>query len=280
MFQILKNDFILDIVIFLLISLLITVSLCPFLNALAISFSNASDSSKGNIYLWPREFTLNNYKKLLGSKQILQASFISGLRVILSTLFGTFFTAMVAYTISRKEFILRKPVTILYLLTMYINSGLIPTYFLIRSLGLTNNFLVYIIPGLISTFNLIIVRAFINRLDESIVESARMSGAGEFAIFLRIILPLSMPVLATIALFVAVSNWNSWFDTFLYNSSNLQLSTLQFELMKVIQIQRAGLKLNGLRATMVIIVTIPVIIICPFFQRYYIKALTLDGIKK
>jgi putative aldouronate transport system permease protein len=205
---------------------------------------------------------------------------------------------MVAYTLSRKEFVLRKIISFIYVLTMYIDGGLIPTYFLMRNLGLTNNFWVYVLPGLVTAFNLIVIRTYINGLPESLIESARMDGAGEFTIFAKIVLPLCKPVLATIALFVAVANWNSWFDTFLYNSSNPKLSTLQYELMKVLQsansmtgsleqalAQAATGSVNtitprAIRATMTVIVTVPIAVVYPFLQRYFVHGLTLGGLKE
>ncbi len=292
------EDIMVTIVAYSTLIFLIIIILYPFLSTLAVSFNDALDSVKGGIKLWPRKFTLYNYRTLLTRNLIFHATFISVLRTVLSTVFCTFSTAMVAYTISRKEFVLRKIVSFIYVLTMYIDGGLIPTYFLIKSLGLTNNFWVYVLPGLISPFNLIVIRTYINGLPDSFIESARIDGASEFTIFLKIIMPLCKPVLATIALFVAVANWNAWFDTFLYNSSNPKLSTLQYELMKVLQsantmsssleqalAQAAAGTTNtitprAIRATMTIIVTIPIAIVYPFLQKYFIHGLTLGGIKE
>ncbi|HHU61745.1 MAG: carbohydrate ABC transporter permease [Bacillota bacterium] len=292
------GDTIIDIVVYVSLIFLIIVTLYPFLNTLAVSFNDALDSSRGGIYLWPRKFSLYNYKSLLDRKQIFHASLVSVGRTVLSTLFCTFSTAMVAYTISRKDFVLRKLVSFIYVLTMYIDGGLVPTYFLIRSLGLTNNFWVYVLPGLVSAFNLIVVRTYINGLPDSLTESARVDGAGEFLIFWKIVLPLCKPVLATIALFVAVDNWNAWFDTFLYNSANAQLSTLQYELMKVLQsantmtgsllqaLSRAAagtsntITPRAIRATMTVIVTVPIVIVYPFLQKYFVHGLTLGGVKE
>jgi putative aldouronate transport system permease protein len=293
-----KEDIIIDFVVYFSLIFLVIITLYPFLNTLAVSFNDALDSSKGGIYLWPRKFTLYNYRSLLNRNQIFQASLISVLRTVLSTLFCTFSTAMVAYTLSRKEFIFRKLFSFIYVLTMYIDGGLIPNYFLIRNLGLTNNFWVYVLPGLVTAFNLIVIRTYISGLPESLIESARVDGAGEFRIFTRIVLPLSKPVLATIALFVAVANWNAWFDTFLYNSSNPNLSTLQYELMKVLQsantmtgsleqalAQAATKSMNtitprSIRATMTVIVTVPIAVVYPFLQRYFVHGLTLGGLKE
>jgi len=293
-----KEDIILDIVVYISLIFLVIVTLYPFLNTLAVSFNDAMDSGKGGIYLLPRKFTLYNYKSLLGRTQTYHATLVSVLRTVLSTLFCTFSTAMVAYALSRKEFVLRKLFSFIYVLTMYIDGGLIPTYFLMRSLGLTNNFWVYVLPGLVTAFNLIVIRTYIHGLPESLVESARVDGAGDFTIFTRIILPLCKPVLATIALFVAVANWNAWFDTFLYNSSNSKLSTLQYELMKILatansmtgsleqaMAQAATGATNtitprSVRATMTVIVTVPIAVVYPFLQRYFVHGLTLGGIKE
>ncbi len=292
------EDIIINVFVYIILILLIIVTLYPFLNTLAISFNDALDSSKGGIHLWPRKFTLYNYKTLLTRRQIFHASLVSVARTVLSTFLCTFSTAMVAYTLSRKEFVLRKFISFVYVLTMYIDGGLVPTYFLIRSLGLTNSFWVYVLPGLVSAFNLIVIRTYINGLPDSLIESARVDGAGEFTIFFKIVLPLCKPVLATIALFVAVDNWNAWFDTFLYNSANPQLSTLQYELMKVLQSANtmtgsleqalaqaaAGtvhtITPRAIRATMTIIVTVPIVIVYPFLQKYFVHGLTVGGVKE
>lgn len=292
------GDLLLDGVIYSGLIFLIIVTLYPFLNTLAISFNDALDSSRGGIHLWPRKFTLYNYQTLLSRTQIFHASLVSVGRTVLSTVLCTFSTAMVAYTISRKEFVFRRLISFIYVLTMYIDGGLVPTYFLMRSLRLTNSFWVYVLPGLVSAFNLIVIRTYINGLPDSFIESARIDGAGEFTIFMRIILPLCKPVLATIALFVAVDNWNAWFDTFLYNSANVQLSTLQYELMKVLQsantmsgsllqaLSRAAagtsstITPRSIRATMTVIVSLPIIVVYPFLQKYFVHGLTLGGIKE
>lgn len=213
---------------------LMIVTLYPFLNTLAISFNDAEDSIRGGIYLLPREFTLDNYKYVFRQASIADAIVISILRTVIGTIATVFCSAMVAYTISRQEFVLRKFVTIIFVLTMYFNGGLIPTFLLMRDLGLLNNFWVYILPGLIGVFNLIVIRSFIDGLPEGLIESARIDGAGEFTTFIRIVLPLTIPVLATVSLWTAVWQWNSWFDVFLYNPQSPHLSTLQYELMKIL----------------------------------------------
>lgn len=291
------EDIIFDAFIYLSLIFLVVVTLYPFLNTLAVSFNDGMDSIKGGIYLWPRKFTTFNYRSLLTREQTFHAAGVSVLRTFLTTVLGVFSTSLLAYTISRKDFILRKFISILFVLTLYIDGGLIPTYFLYRNLGLTNNFWVYVWPGILHAFNLIIVRTYINGLPDSLIESAKIDGAGEFTVFFRIIVPLCKPVLAVVALFTAVANWNAWFDTFLYNSSNPALSTLQYELMKVLQsansmsgsleqaMANAASGANmitprAIRATMTIIVTVPIAVVYPFLQKYFVHGLTLGGVKE
>ncbi|WP_077620795.1 carbohydrate ABC transporter permease [Bacillus sinesaloumensis] len=278
--------------------LLCAVMLYPMLNTLALSLNDATDSIKGGIFLWPREFTWYNYKHVFGEEQLVGAFFMSVLRTVVGTLISVFCTAMVAYTISRKEFVLRKFVTIVFILTMYFNGGLIPNFLLMRDLELIGSFWVYILPGVIGVFNLIVIRSFIDGLPESLMESAKIDGAGDFTTFFKIVLPLSLPVLATVSLFVAVYQWNSWFDVFIYNSSIPELSTLQYELMKILQNSNASMSSRSaadvfsntnassntvtptsIRATMTIIASVPIILVYPFLQKYFVKGLTIGGVK-
>ncbi|MCT8137110.1 carbohydrate ABC transporter permease [Anaerobacillus sp. CMMVII] len=293
------DDIIFDSTNTVFLILLCIVMLYPMLNTLAVSFNEATDSVRGGIYLWPREFTLYNYQHVFGEAQLLQAGVISVLRTVVGTAISVICTAMVAYTISRQYFVLRKFVTIAFVLTMYFNGGLIPTYLLMRELSLIGSFWIYIVPGIIGVFNLIVVRSFIEGLPETIFESAKIDGAGEFTMFFKIALPLCIPVIATISLFVAVGQWNSWFDVFLYNSSKPELSTLQYELMKILQSSSANtasrttadafanaqnvsantVTPTSIRAAMTMIVSIPIICVYPFLQKYFVKGLTLGGVK-
>lgn len=278
--------------------LLMIVTLYPFINQLAISLNQANDSIKGGIYLWPREFTLENYKYVFKESAIFQATFISASRTIIGTILSVFCCSMVAYTISRPEYVLRKFVSLAFILTMYFSGGLIPNFLLIREMGMIGSFSVYIIPGLIGVFNVIVIRSFIEGLPEGILESARIDGAGEFTTFLRVVLPLCLPVIATVSLFTAVSQWNSWFDVFLYNSSYPNLSTLQYELMKILQNSNTSMNSQdyasmfsgsgntanvvtptSIRATMTIVASLPIIMVYPFLQKHFVQGMTIGGVK-
>lgn len=282
--------------IFMLVLAIVT--LYPFLHTLTISFNEGNDALRGGIYIWPRSWSLQNYKAIFLSGTIYHAAWISVARTITTTVIGVFLTTMLAYTIAQPHYLFRKIIGLIFVLTMYFNAGLIPNYFLIKSLGLLNNFWVYVLPGMVNAFNLIVIRTYIRTLPSGLVESAKMDGAGDFTIFLRIILPLCTPVLATISLFIAVGSWNTWFDTFLYASSDLKLSTLQYEMMKLLGSTMssnndpglmAGANTNqtkamvtpsSIRAAITIVAAVPILFVYPFLQRYFIVGMNLGSVKE
>jgi len=272
-------------------------TLYPFINVLAISLNQSYDTVRGGIYLIPREFTLESYKQIFAYGGLLSALKISVLRTVIGSVTTVFLTTMLAYTISRRDFIARKFVSVLFVITMYVNGGLIPTFVLMRNIGLTNSFWVYIIPGFVGVWGVFVVRSFIDNLPPSLQESAKLDGANDFIIFIKVVLPLCIPVLATIALFSAVGQWNSWFDTYIYNGTNKKLSTLQYEMMKILTNTEAlkQLVLTGnrqdvkllastvspesMRMALTIVATVPILMVYPFIQRYFIQGLTLGGVK-
>lgn len=294
-----KDDIIFDSVKILLLLFLCIITLYPFINTLAVAFNEPMDTLRGGITLLPRKFTLTNFKDILKDEFIGLAFINSTMRTVISALIQTFCTAMVAYALARKKFVLRIPIAVIYVITMYVDGGLIPTYFLFRKLGLINNFNVYWIPGLTTAWNMLVIRTYMRGLSDSLTESAELEGANDFWIFMKIILPLSLPVLATIILFTAVWQWNYWFDTFVFNSSDINLTTLQYELMKKVQSANAAISntsMSGvfsssgnqsgnqvtprsLRAAMTIVVSLPIIMIYPFLQRYFVTGLSIGGVK-
>jgi putative aldouronate transport system permease protein len=201
---------------------------------------------------------------------------------------------MVAYTLARREFQGRRFVSVFLAITMYVSGGLIPGFILIKNLDLINTFAVYILPGLVSAFNIFIIRSFIDGIPYALQESAKLDGANDFTIYWRVILPLTKPALATVALFLAVGQWNSWFDTYLYNGSNDSLTTLQYELMKVLQSTTTNsnnirgenmsqlmsqVSPDAVKMAITIIATVPILIVYPFLQKYFVKGMTLGAVK-
>ncbi|MDQ8739001.1 carbohydrate ABC transporter permease [Paenibacillus sp. LHD-38] len=272
-------------------------TLYPFINLLAVSFNDPLDTMRGEVYFWPNQFTLDNFKVIFQEDALYMATLRSVLRTVVGTLLSVACTTMLAYTLSRREFFLRKSINLLMIISMYVSGGIIPSYLLIKGLSLTNSFWVYIIPGLISVFNVIIVRTAIEQLPEGLIESARLDGASEFQVLFRVVIPCSLPVLATIVLFTSVGHWNSWFDNYLYNTRD-NLNLLQFELMKVL-LQSTSQMVNNasstgyidnetvknitpeaIRATMTVVVTFPILLVYPFLQKYFIKGVLIGAVKE
>ena len=289
-----KGELLFQISLYLFMIFMGLITLYPFLNVLAISLNDSLDTIKGGVHLLPRVFTWNNYREVFTYPNLVTGFNISFLRTAVGTGLGLLSTAMVAYVISCREFVARRLVTALFILTMYVSGGLIPEFMLVRKLGLMNNFWVYILPGLISGWNVFVLRAYIDTLPVSLMESAKLDGASELTIFLRIVLPLCKPILATIALFIAVAQWNSWFDTYIYCSGKHALTTLQYEMMRILQDVTSATTSSmygineynaprtspeSIQAAITIVVTIPILLVYPFLQKYFVKGLTLGAIK-
>ncbi|GEM47273.1 carbohydrate ABC transporter permease [Deinococcus cellulosilyticus] len=288
------SDRIIDIAIVIVMVLVVIVTLYPFLNVLAVSFNSSSDTVKGGVTIFPREFTLDNYKTIFSFGTIPHAFFISVARTVLGTILSLFACSMVAYVLSRKDFVFRHFLSRYLAITMYISGGLVPFFILIRDLQLMNTFTVYILPGIVNVFFIFMIRSFIDGLPYELQESAKLDGANDFTIFWRVILPLCKPVLATAALFIAVGQWNSWFDTYLFNGSNPDLSTLQFELMKILQSTQTGqdavnsndmarnmqqVSPESIKMAITMVTTLPILLVYPFLQRYFVAGMTLGAVK-
>lgn len=272
----------------------VVITLYPVLNTVAISFNDGIDSVRGGIHLWPRVFTLQNYKTVLGKQNILVGAKITVLRTVIGTLLALATNALLSFIVSRPHFLFRSQLSLFWVITMYVNGGMIPTLILYRNLGLTNSFWVYVIPGMIGAFNVLVMRTYMEGLPSALEESAMIDGAGEFTIFMRIISPLCKPVYATVALFVAVYQWNAWFDVMLYNRMNSEYTTLQYELMKLLSsvMQQSGSANPGdttsstavtpvsVRAAATVATMLPIICLYPFLQRYFVTGMTIGSVKE
>ena len=291
-----KRDIAFPIVNTIILVLLMFITLYPVINTVAYSFNDGTDALRGGIGLWPRVFSTKSYTSILTDRAVYQAAFISASKTIITTLLNLFWTGMLAYALSRREYVLRKLITTILVLTMYINAGMIPNYLLITKIvGIQKTFWVYIIPTMFSCFNMIVIRTYICGLPEALVESARIDGAGDLRAYWQIIFPLCTPVLATVALFVAVGAWNSWFDTHLYCGSEKDLYSLQYILkMKLATTQNSAnaaqtsveaLKTTTLttpvtiRCAITVISTVPILIVYPFLQKYFVTGMALGAVK-
>ncbi len=271
----------------------VVITLYPVLNTLAISLNDGTDALRGGIYLFPRKFTMKNYITVLEKDNLVTGAYITVARTVVGTVFSLVTNAILAYIVSRKRFLFKQQLSLFWVVTMYVNGGMIPTFLLFKGLHLTNSFWVYVIPGMISAFNMLVIRTYMNGIPDSLEESAQLDGAGYMTIFWKIISPLCKPVYATVALFVAVGQWNSWFDAMLYNRMSSEYTTLQYELMKLLSsVTNQGNSAEAMknaagtvtptsvRAAATILTMLPIVCLYPFLQRYFVTGLTIGGVKE
>lgn len=273
------------------------VTLYPYINQIAIALNDALDTSRGGVTIYPRKFTLENFKTILTNLAIYKGAIISVTRVVIGGLLAFSVTFSAGYALSRSKLKGRKFFTWYLCIPMYISAGLIPSYFLLRELHLINNYFVYILPTCFSFYNMIIIRSFIQDLPASIEESALLDGANEIYVMFKIILPISMPVVATICLWLAVGYWNDWTTT-LYYVTNPNLYPLQYVMMQIIKqseiVQQMQTELSvssvdgnsvrvtteSLQSAVLIVSTLPIIMLYPFVQKYFVKGVTLGAVKE
>lgn len=280
-----------DYILMVLFCGMIVMTVYPFLNVLAISLNDPMDTMRNVNFVIPRQFTLANYKYIFSENNMMQPMIMSVVKTLVGTGLGVVFTAMLAYVLSRKDFYFNKSFTIIFIVTMYVSGGMIPEYLLImRTLRMGNNFWVYIIPGLIWVYNVILVRSFIEGMPLALQEAAKIDGANDFTIWLKVILPLCKPVLATVALFIAVGQWNSFMDTYLYARELPSLQYVLYEIMESAQIKvdphaaALGQVANtvspmSVRMAVTVVATVPILVVYPFLQKYFVGGMTLGAVK-
>ncbi len=264
--------------------------LFPLWDMVVVSFSRAQDVSSLRMNLWPRVLTLEAYRYCFRNNEFTHAMFISFSRTVAGTLYHLFVVTMAGYSLTRMQMPFRKAVTTLFVITMFFSGGLIPTYINMRNLNLTNSFLVYVIPGSFSMFTVIIVRNFFLSVDSAMEESATIDGASPVQVLYYIMLPLSKPVLATVALWKIVGEWNAWFDNLIYNSSP-KLLTLQLLLRRIIvepqltelntiyEKDLANTNPETIKAATTVLVTLPIVCVYPFLQKHFVKGIMLGAVK-
>lgn len=275
------------------LSLLVIVTIYPFYYIFIYSISDSIEAQKG-VYLWPAGFSLEAYKTTVQLPGIADAAIVTLGRTILGTVITVLSCSFFAYLITKNELPFRRFIYRFVLITMYFNAGFIPWYLTMKTYGLQNNFLLYILPTAISGFNIILIKTFIEQLPPSLEESAKIDGAGYFRVFASIIFPLSMPIIATIAIFSAVGQWNTWFDNF-FLVENPKLQTLQLVLynflnqssslsnMSTEQLTRGDmvrtLTPQSIRMTITMLVTLPIVLVYPLLQRYFVKGIMIGAVK-
>jgi putative aldouronate transport system permease protein len=286
------GDKIFDAVIFIIMLMVIIVCAYPIYYIVVISFNDGVDSQLGGIFLWPRVFTLDNFKVVFTEGGLLQAFKITIEKTVLGTVLSVMFTSMVAYPLSKPLLIGRKVYLTIGTITMFFGGGLIPTFLLYKGLGLLDTFWVYIFPAMFNFYHVLIFISFFQGIPSSIEESAKIDGATDFRIYRSFILPLSKPVIATMALFNGVSQWNDYFGGVMYITKNTYLEPIQTYLYRIISQSGANQMMAGFTdlvptttttsvkyATMVI-TTIPIVCVYPFLQKYFVKGMMIGAVKE
>lgn len=274
-----------------IMTIVLLVTLYPFWYCLILSFNNGYDTRLGGIYFIPRAFTIRNYEVVFENPLLLRSFFVTVARTVVGAVTHVLFTAVVAYGLAKKDLMFRRGYMVFGIITLYFGGGLIPFYFVLRYLGLINRFAVFIIPGLYSVFDALLFIAYFRGIPDSLGESARIDGANEVFILARIIMPISMPIVATIALFAGVGHWNAWFDSAFF-TTNENLRTLQLVLWQVINqaanqeflkqrmiVKQADFTIEAIRYATMMVAVGPIIFVYPFLQRYFIKGMLIGAIK-
>lgn len=284
-----KADHIFDVINVIILSLLAFSMILPFINLLAVSLSSQVEISSGRVSFWPRGFTDTAYRFVLQESLFWSGMKVSLFVTIVGTVLAMIVTTMAAYPLSRKTFRERKFFMILFIITMVFSGGLVPSYLLVLFLGLRDNIWALILPGLVSTYNMLLIKNYFETLPEEILESAKIDGANEFQIFINIVLPLSLPTMATVALFYAVGFWNAYFGGVLYIStpSKQPLQTYLRGLLALSYIPihdlppeiAERLSTDSIRAATVFSATVPILILYPFLQKYFVKGLVVGSDK-
>ena len=270
----------------------------PFWYIIIYTFSEARLADVNPPVFLPRGFSLSNYKDIFELNGFFHSLFISVLRTVVGTFASVLSCSFLGYLFTKEEMPARKLMYRFLILTMYVSGGMIATYIVVKSYGLLNNFWVYILPMLISAYNIVLIKTFVEQLPASLEESAKLDGAGYLTVFTKIILPLSKPITATVAVFVAVNHWNSWFDNHIYARGNESLTTLQYLLYNYLnEAQRladqiknttnaAGMSQistsispKGVRMTITVLASLPIFMVYPFMQKYFVKGIMVGAVK-
>ncbi len=286
-----------DAVNLILLTLLAISMVYPFIYVLAISLNDPNDSALGGIWLYPRVLSFESYKIIFSDESLLMASLVSVARTVLGTVLTVICSSMFAYVFTRNEFVIYKPLKVFFFFAMFFGGGgLIPTYLLYLNLGLYDTFWVYIIPAIIDLWYVVLFRTYFRSIPSDLTDAAKVDGAGDFQVYLRILMPVSKPIIATIALFSAVNQWNAYRDT-LYYTVNKNLRTLQYIVMEMIKKAEGTHMINrkemfemfhgnaatadpvSLRMAITICTLIPIVMVYPFLQKYFMKGMMIGSMK-
>lgn len=277
----------LDIILFIVLLIYALLIIFPFYNAFLISISPEHVYNETPLLLWPKELTFSSYRSVFSNKHLWSGFKITMILLVVGTAYQMFFTIITGYALSRRDWFGKNFLMNMILITMFFGGGLIPYYYLITNLNLHDKIWVMIIPGAIDTFNMLLMRNYFQSLPKELEESARIDGANDIQIFVRVYLPLALPMIATVGLFFAVGNWNSWYNAMLFVKTP-SLWPLQFVLRNLIITGASNIEgtitspetySQGLVMASIFFTIVPMMCFYPFLQRYFVKGIVVGAIK-
>ena len=287
------GEWVLDIVKVVFLAFVVVVTVYPFWNIFIISINDATDAIRGGLYFLPRKLSISSYAEILGRSTFLASIKVSVGRTLIGTPIAVLVTAMLAYPLSRKDLVGRKFWNLLFVFTMYFGGGLVPYYMVLKGIHMLNTFWVFIFPMMMSVYNMILIRSYIESMPDSLFEAAKIDGANDLVVFVKMVIPLSKPILMTVALFVAINQWNSWFDAYLYTSDQA-LKPMQSILVEILNQYQTGASTSqamsnakagvtvtpdSIRMAATMVATLPIIMVYPFVQKYFVKGIMLGAVK-
>ena len=284
-----RGERIFNVINIIIVTLVGLLCLAPFIHVIAKSFSGNMPLVLKKVYFWPKEFQLDNYSFVLSNKQYLVSMKNSVIITVCGTVLSMVITFLTAFVFTRQNLPFQKLYVGLFIFTMFFGGGIIPTYLLFSSVGLLDTYAVLILPGGVGVFNIILMRNFMESISPSLEESARIDGASNMVILFKIILPLSIPAIATISLFFAVGKWNAYFNAVIYTTRK-DLMPIQLYLRNILQNldllaeedpeQLAYVSTEGVRASTTISAILPILCVYPFLQKYFVGGMMIGAVQE
>ncbi|WNQ13240.1 carbohydrate ABC transporter permease [Paenibacillus aurantius] len=270
--------------------LLLMALLCvlPFVYVLAVSFASPAEVAKGGLILWPKEWSLASYRYIFSTDTLFRSLLVSIYITVVGTFINLLFTSLMAYPLAKPHLRGRQAILLAVLFTMLFGGGMIPTYFVVKALHLTNTLWSLMIPGAISAFNLIVLKNFFQQIPDGLEDSARIDGCNDVGVLFRIVLPLSLPAMATFGLFYAVGHWNQFFNAILYINDNTKWP-IQVLLREIVILASSSIGDNSIdnteiqpltiRMAVIVFATVPILLVYPFLQKHFAKGVMLGSVK-
>ncbi|KRE98520.1 ABC transporter permease [Paenibacillus sp. Soil766] len=277
-----------DLINCALLLIIALVCVLPFVYVLAVSFTSPSEVARGGMILWPKEWSLASYRYIFSTNTLFRSMLVSIYITVVGTLINLLFTALMAYPLAKANLRGRQFILLAVLFTMLFGGGMIPTYFVVKSLHLTNTLWSLMIPSAISAFNLIVLKNFFQQIPDGLEDSARIDGCNDVSVLFRIVLPLSLPAMATFGLFYAVGHWNQFFNAILYINDNTKWP-IQVLLREIVILASSSIGDNTIdtteiqpltiRMAVIVFATIPILLVYPFLQKHFAKGVMLGSVK-